>query len=231
MDIESLFTNLPLLETIDICCRKLFHDKDLVSGLSQTEFKTFMELATKETYISFKGEYYTQIEGVAMGSPLGPILANIFMCHHEETWLDHYHTSFKPKTYLRYVDDIFVLFTDASHVEEFHNYLNEQHNNIKFTVEQEEDNELPFLDVHIIREDTGFTTGIYRKSTFSGIYSSYSSLIPLTYKFGLITTLLFRIFEIVSSYDILHTEISKLREILLKNRYLAKFIDKTIYMF
>jgi hypothetical protein len=162
MDIESLFTNLPLTETIDICCDELFKSADTVSGMNKREFKRLLELATKEMVFLFNGQYYKQIEGVAMGSPLGPILANIFLCHHEKQWLLNCPDDFQPLSYVRYVDDTFLLFWDESHVDLFQEYLNQQHPNIKFTVEKEQGDTLPFLDVEVRRTDTEFITGTYR---------------------------------------------------------------------
>ena len=159
MDVESLFTNLPLAETIDICCDELFKTETLVSGMNKGEFKRLLEYATKEMVFLYNGSYYKQIEGVAMGSPLGPILANIFLCYHEKHWLEDCPVEFKPIEYIRYVDDTFVLFRNESNVEEFQKYLNTKHPNIKFTVEKEQDNKLPFLDVEVTRVGNEFTTG------------------------------------------------------------------------
>ena len=169
MDVESLFTNLPLEETIDICCSELFKDTNRVEGLHKREFRQLMEFATKEMMFMFNGCYYKQVEGVAMGSPLGPILANIFLCYHEKKWLQNCPDEFKPMKYVRYVDDTFLLFWDESHIDMFQQYLNQQHNNIKFTVEKEKDDRLPFLDVEVTRTETEFITGTYRKPTFSGM--------------------------------------------------------------
>ena len=231
MDIESLFTNLPLDETIEICCRELYKNTNSVAGLHKKEFRKLMEFATKEMLFVFNGSYYQQIEGVAMGSPLGPILANIFLCYHEKEWLKNCPEEFRPMKYVRYVDDTFLLFWDESHIDMFQQYLNQQHTNIKFTVEKEENGHLPFLDINITKTDTEFLTGMYRKPTFSGVYSNYRSLIPPEYKFGLVTTLLYRSFELVSDYVTLDKEIKNLKEILKKNHYPDGFIDKVIYKF
>ena len=166
-----------------------------------------------------------------MGSPLGPILANIFLCYHEKRWLDNCPYEFKPIKYLRYVDDTFVLFWNESDADEFQKYLNAQHPNIKFTVEKEQNNTLPFLDVQVTRMDEEFVTGTYRKPTFSGIYSNYQSLIPTEYKFGLVTTLLYRSFELVSDYQQLDKEIKNLKSILKRNCYPEGFVDKVIFRF
>ena len=190
-----------------------------------------MEFATKDMLFVFNGEYYKQIEGVAMGSPLGPILANIFLCHHEKKWLRNCPMEFKPMNYIRYVDDTFLLFWDESHIDSFQKYLNEQHPNIKFTVEKEHENVLPFLDVKVTRSDNQFITGTYRKPTFSGVYSNFRSFIPTEYKYGLVVTLFYRAFELVSDYAALDLEIKKLKTILLRNRYPEPFIDRVIYAF
>ena len=231
MDVESLFTNLPLEETIDICCSELFKDTNRVEGLHKREFRQLMEFATKEMMFMFNGCYYKQVEGVAMGSPLGPILANIFLCYHEKKWLQNCPDEFKPMKYVRYVDDTFLLFWDESHIDMFQQYLNQQHNNIKFTVEKEKDDRLPFLDVEVTRTETEFITGTYRKPTFSGVYSNYHSLIPSEYKLSLVTTLLYRSFALVSDYMRLDEEIKNLKSILKKNRYPEGLIDKVIYRF
>ena len=85
-DIDSLFTNLPLDETIELCVKKTFGRKKKFKGFTKNEFKTLLEFATKDALILFNGKYYEQIDGVAMGSPLGPTLANVFLCHWEEIW-------------------------------------------------------------------------------------------------------------------------------------------------
>ena len=61
-DVDSLFTNIPLNETIDICCDELFRSRDKVSDMSKEEFRILLELATKESFILFNNQYYKQIE-------------------------------------------------------------------------------------------------------------------------------------------------------------------------
>ena len=166
-----------------------------------------------------------------MGSPLGPTLANIFLCHHEKECLRNCPNEFRPIKYVRYVDDTFLLFSNESHVDKFQQFLNQQHDNITFTVEKEENGRLPFLDVDVTKTDNAFVTGTYRKPTFSGVYSNYRSLIPTEYKYGLVTTLLYRSFELVSDYVMLDKEIKNLKGILKKNRYPDGFVDKVVYKF
>ena len=230
-DVDSLFTNIPLDETIRICCDELFQSRNNVSGLSKEQFQILLELATKESFILFNGQYYKQIDGVAMGSPLGPTLANIFLCHHEKNWLDNCSNEFKPSYFKRYVDDIFLLFHDESHIQSFLAYMNSRHPNMTFTYENEVDNSLPFLDVKVIRSNHHFVTSIYRKPTFSGVYTNYSSFIPNLYKQNLVSTLMFRIFTVCSSWELMHREVENLKSILRKNSYPKYLTEKLVKKF
>ena len=83
LDVDFLFTNIPLEETIHTCLNAL----EKVEGLSKIEFKKLLSLATKETYFLFKGKLYKQADGAAMGSPLGLTLPNAFPVYFEKNWL------------------------------------------------------------------------------------------------------------------------------------------------
>ena len=85
LDVDPLFTNVPLDETIEICVNDLFKSSQTVSGLSKQRVLEMLSFTTKENVILFDQKYYSQIDGVAMRSPLGPTLANIFLCYHETT--------------------------------------------------------------------------------------------------------------------------------------------------
>ena len=92
----------------------------------------------------FNNKFYKQIDGVAMGSPLGPALANIFMRNFENKWLKDCPHSLKPVFYRRYVEDIFVLFSSLDQAEKFKKYLSSKHPNIKFLLEKENEGRLSF---------------------------------------------------------------------------------------
>ena len=78
-DVTSLFTNIPLDETIDIAIDSLFNDNEFFMNFNKQQLKKLLQLATKDNIFLFNSQLYSQIDGVAMGSPLGPTLANIFM--------------------------------------------------------------------------------------------------------------------------------------------------------
>ena len=84
LDVESLFTNIPLEETIDNIINDLFLTTDKVHNFEREELKQLLTFAAYESFFIFDGEYCTQIDDVAMGSPLGPTLANAFLCHFEK---------------------------------------------------------------------------------------------------------------------------------------------------
>ena len=90
-----LFTNVPLDETIDITVNKLFGKKKKYEGFNRDQFRKLLSLAVKNSFFLFNDKYYEQIDGVAMGSPLGPTIANIFLCYWEEIWIK----KFRPEYY------------------------------------------------------------------------------------------------------------------------------------
>ena len=107
-----------------------------------------LELATKGIFI-YKDKFYQQIDGVTMGSPLGPTLANFFLAEIETRLLET-NLNFFPKVYYQYVDDIFAVFDSKKDCSKFFDLLNKQHKNLNFTMEKSLNaNSLPFLDVHI----------------------------------------------------------------------------------
>ena len=120
---------------------------------------------------------------------------------------------FKPRIYTRYVNDLFLLFSDVEHLELFQQFMNNRDS--KF----------------ITRHSKSFLTGTYGKPTFSDIYTNYDGLIPSGYKASLVTALLERCFQIASSYEIVHKEIEKLKTTMIKNVYPRPFLDKVITYF
>ena len=99
--IEPVFTNIPLEETINICVYKLFENYTKVNNLTKASSRSLLELVTLDSFFIFDGKYYKQKDGVAMGSPLGPTLANVFLCHFEEQWISDCPIDYKLLSYRR----------------------------------------------------------------------------------------------------------------------------------
>ena len=231
LDVTSLFTNIPLKETTDIICDELFKDKELIKGMDKIVFRELLELSMEETCFVFDGKLYKQRDGVSMGSPLGPHYANAFLCKHERKWIEECPDNIKPLKYRRYVDDIFIQCRDREHHQQFLDYMNSKHENISFTDETETNNSMSFLDVLVTRQDGALTTSLYRKATFSGVFTNFYSFISIQFKASLISTLLYRCFQLTSSNELFHKEVERLRGILAKNTYPLEFIDQCITSF
>ena len=122
-----------------------------------------MIFATWHTHFIFSSKFYNQIDGVAMGSPLAPVLGNIFMGFHESKWLNEYNLN-KSKFCLRYVDDILAAFDKEQNSLNFLGSLNDRHPNIKFTIEKQINHSIAFFNV--------FVSGINNKNLTLQKYSS-----------------------------------------------------------
>ena len=105
-DVSSLFTNVPVDETIEMLVEKAFHREWFNSSyhlaLKESDLRALLNIAVKNQLFQLDGKLYEQIDGVAMGSPLGPLMANTFMCSIEEKLVNN---KVMPSFYHRFVDD------------------------------------------------------------------------------------------------------------------------------
>ena len=124
-----------------------------------------------------------------------------------------------PNIFKRYVDYIFVIFLCQSHLTDFVNYMNTKHPNINFTSEFKENDSFSFLNAKITRRNNQLVTSVFRKATFNGVFTNFKSFMPVAYKFGLVYTLLHRLFSISSSFKKFHEEIVLLKDIFRNNEY------------
>ena len=135
-----------------------------------------------------------------MGSPLAPVLANIFMGFHESKWLNEYNLN-KLKFYLRYVvDDILAAFGDEQDLLNFLHFLSNRHPNIKFTIEKQINHSIAFLDVFISDiNNQNVTLQTYHKSTYAGLLLIFKSFTSFSYNLSLIKWLIDRSFKICNN--------------------------------
>ena len=187
-------------------------------------------LAT-EGFFAFNDKLYKQIDGVAMGSPLGPTLANFFLGNLENLVFEHSLPS-HPKLYFRYVDDVFAVFNDNPAVDYFLNVLNNLHNNIKFTVEKSTVSYMQSLDVDVkVNNDGSFETCVWRKPTHTGLFLNFNAACPVKWKSGLNLCMLHRAKSICSSKNIFFSEVNKLKSFFLCNNYPATLFDNVFKHF
>ena len=158
-DVTSLFTNVPLQFTIDIILRKVYEEKLIKTNIPRKEMKDLLLLCTNNVHFTYEGKVYQQLDGVAMESPLGPVIAGIFMVELESTTIPRFHNSLS--LWKRYVDDT-LCFVKKGCREHVLSVLNSFHTNIKFTYEEERNNMISLLDVLLIRK-----ADCHRSSCFS----------------------------------------------------------------
>ncbi|XP_018569905.1 uncharacterized protein LOC108909916 [Anoplophora glabripennis] len=133
------------------------------------------EVYIKSTFFAFRDQFYEETEGAAMGSPLSPVLVNIYMEALEKKALES--TTLKPKCWYRYVDDTFIIWPHRrNNVADFLDHIDGIHLDIQFTMEVDKNAALSFLDVLVERKPDG-TLGhrVYRKRTHTDKYLNAES--------------------------------------------------------
>ena len=226
-DVASLFTNIPLKESIDLAVSYITEGNAKLK-FSKAELLKMFSIATSHTHFLFNGKVFDQIDGAAMGSPLAPVLANLFLGHRENIWLKNYQGP-SNLFYRRYVDDVFCVFDNENDAELFFDFINSQHPNIKFTIEKETNKVLAFLDVCIDNNDpTCLKTSTYRKKTFTGLLTNFFSFTSFSYKVGLIRTLVDRAYKINNSLLSFNNDVKRLTHIFKKNQFPEYLINRVV---
>ena len=116
-------------------------------------------------------------------------------------------------------------------IDVFLNSVNSINPIIKFTVEVENCSSLPFLDILVEKINNGFYTSLFRKITFTGLYTDNSSLSPNLFKSNLISCLVYHAFLICSYYANCHNKIVRIKSILAKNCFPRSLVDRVIRSF
>ena len=166
--------------------------------------------ATSQTHFIFSSSFYNQIDGVAIGSPLATVLANIFMGFYESKWLNDCNLN-KPKFYLRYVDDILAAFDKEQDSLFFLNFLNKRHPNIKFMIEKQINYSIAFLDVFISGiNNQNPTLQTYHKLTYTGLILNFKSFASFSYKISLVKCLINGLFKICNNWKSFHNDIENI---------------------
>ncbi|GJQ88541.1 hypothetical protein Trydic_g20125, partial [Trypoxylus dichotomus] len=167
---RRIFINVPLEEILEII------KQQLIPKRLQPDLINLARLCLTSTYFLWNGEFYEQASGAAMASPLSPVIPDIFMEAFEYEAIES--SRMKPKCWYRYVDDTFVIWPNGPRtLEEFPQHINRQHANINFTMEIEEDGNLPFLDVLVERTYSNkLGHSVYRKKTHTNRYPHATSL-------------------------------------------------------
>ena len=218
-DVTQLFTKVPVDKSIDVIHSKSEHDPTLQNRTQMTamQIRDLLAICLKTTYFVYEGVIYTQVEGAAMGSPVSPIVANIYM----EWFEEHAILTFRYEITIwkRYVDDTIVALCDAL-LDDFMAHLNSIEPAIQFTHEQEEDGSLPMLDTRTTRHPSGrLEFSVYRKPTHTDQYLQFASNQPLQHKLGVIRTLRHRCMTLCSTEEAKLQELEHLKRVLSVSGY------------
>jgi len=132
----------------------------------------------------------------------------------------------------RFVGVLFLLFPNEESAQKFFKTVNSIHESIKFTLEEESNGKLAFLDVLLMRDSKdNVLTSVYRKPTHTGLYMKFNSFVPNRYKRNLVMSLLQRAYDIGSSYKIIHEEFQQIKKMLAKIVYPGSYIDNCIKIY
>ena len=209
-DVVSLFTNVPLEETINIIIKRIYDKNEINTNKPKQEMKELLYLCTKNAHFTLNSKTYVQIDGVAMGSPLGPVFTNIFMVELEQNIIPT--LSKDVSLWKRYVDDT-ICFVNSNCINHVLELLNSFHSNVKFTIEIEKENKIASLDILLIRNKDLVNTTVYRKKTNTDLYINWKSFSPNSWKWGTLKTLVSRAHDICLTEKYLKEELNYIKTV------------------
>jgi hypothetical protein len=233
LDIKSLYTNVPLKEVIDDIAETVYATNAessffIDSKITPKVLKNMLKVCSQSIFL-YDHKVYKQIDGVAMGSPLAPLLANWFVSKIENTILRQ-NIDYKPIIYRRYVDDVFALFQSTDQRDTFFSILNGAHPNLIFTMETSTTS-LPFLDTAVSIANGKFNTEVYRKTTNTGVVMNFRCMAPSKWKVSLGKCFLTRAYRLSSSYKFFIAEVDRIKTILKNNAYPEDLIGRIVSEF
>lgn len=188
-DVSALFTSVPVDKALVVISERLRTDTTLHARttLSPDSIVQLLSECLNCTYFCFNEQFYVQIHGAAMGSPVSPLICNLYMEAFEQRAIST--ASNPPGWWFRYVDDTHLK-QKQEHLDQFTEHINSIDPDIKFTSEPENNGTLPFLDTLTHRkEDGSLKVSIYRKPTHTDQYLNFESNHPLEHKLGVVKTL------------------------------------------
>lgn len=164
-DVSNLFTNVPVPQTL-VLLKDLLCSSPLSDDICESVFR-LTEVCLRQNFFTFDGQFYCLRDGLGMGNPLSPYLAELFMSFFERLVFNN-SNPYRDKIFFwhRYVDDVISCWLGTpTELSDFLSWLNQLHININFTMEVESDRSIPFLDLRLTRLEDKVVFDIYRKPT------------------------------------------------------------------
>ncbi|XP_076043759.1 uncharacterized protein LOC143026862 [Oratosquilla oratoria] len=225
LDMESLSTNVPVDETINFILDRVYRSDKPVIDIPEHVLKSLLETCTREApFLSHRGELFRHVDGVAMGSPLGVLFANMYMAHVEEKTFHH-----RPPSgiYARYIDDICIATSSQEDVTSLISTF-QDNSCLAFTHEKSVEGHLPFLYLDISKERKCFNTKVYTKDTNIGRCLNARGECPAAYKRSAATAYVNRTLTHCSSWRETYRELDRIRQLLTNNGFPDQMIEGVI---
>nr|VZI15779.1 unnamed protein product [Spirometra erinaceieuropaei] len=223
-DVTSLFTFILqdlAIETVEQILRSKYNETE--NRLGHAQDLQLLKFCLR-TYFTFDGTIYEQVKGTPMGSPISEFNAEAVLQRLRSLVFQHH----RPKFWARYGDDTFV-FIERDKVLPFKERLNNVFPVIQFTMEEEESNQLAFLDVLVCRKDcSGLKTKVFRKVTHTMQLPNFNSSHPISHKRSCVRTL-YRLFEThCSEPEDKVAESQHLRRVFRENGHPRNFVKRYV---
>ena len=224
-DVSALFTSIPVPVALQVINSKISTCTSCtnVCKVPTEKFIKLLEFTLTNCIFCFNKKFYKQLQGAAMGSPVSPVIANIYMEHIESLAIPTLPTSIK--WWFRYVDDDNSA-TREDQVNKLKEHLNSIDPHIKFTIELPGTDGLPFLDTLTKPTPNSIESTVYRKPTHTDRYLDYNSNHPISAKICVIHTLIHRAKQVCSTPEFLAKEMDHLHKFLQDNHYPAQFFQQ-----
>ena len=220
-DVVSLYTNVPVEEAIQEAADRLYSGEFETPPITKDTFIKLITLASTNVVMSTHEGYYVQKEGLAMGSPPAPLLANIWLAKRE------LEIKGDAKLFERYMDDV-IRSIRQSEIEEILRHINLIHPNLKFTIEMEVNGDISFLDMLLMRRGRKLFSTWYCKPTDTGLVMNFHALAPRRYKRSVVSGFVHRIYRACSTWQYVCDSIDKAKAVLEKNQYPPLFYEPII---
>ncbi|BHF72323.1 hypothetical protein SprV_0401538700 [Sparganum proliferum] len=221
-DVTSLFTSISqdlAIETVELLLRSKYNEMENRFGHAQV--LQLLKFCLK-TYFTFDGTIYEQVKGTPMGSPISGFIAEAVLQRLESLVFQQH----RPKFWARFVDDTFVVI-ERDQVLTFKERLNSVFPDIQFTMEEEENNQLAFLDVLVCRKDCGgLKTKMFRKTTNTTQILNFNSNHPISHKRSCVRTLNRRVETHCSEPEGKVAESQYLQRVFRENGYPRNFVNR-----
>ncbi|XP_077492181.1 uncharacterized protein LOC144103295 [Amblyomma americanum] len=223
-DVKSLFTSVPVDLAVDVCGATLHSDEKLGerTPFEAPDLLRLLKFCLENTYFVFRGTFYKQVHGTAMGGAISVTAANLTLRAIENQALASFQP--RPKIFLRYIDDCFCIIKKDA-LTAFTEHINSIAEAITFTVEEEVANRLPFLDVSVERNGRRLLFQVFRKPTHTGRYLHFSCVNPPCHKRAVAASLIERSRKICYRPEDGASDLIQMRRDLMNCSYPRNFLD------